>query len=100
MLFRSGSQRSAAAAALRWDPVHGDRDVELVVLTHRQPVELITNALTAALLTDTELAAGEETWRRLPDPFGEWHEDPCEAAAPTDDPDLHTSTTDREDQSR
>jgi G3E family GTPase len=90
----------AAAAALRWDPVHGDRDVELVVLTHRQPAELITHALTAALLTDAELAAGEDTWRTLPDPFGEWHEDPCEASAPADDDDLHTSTTDREDHSR
>ena len=84
----------AAAAALRWDPLYGDRDVELVVLTHRQSPELITAALTAALLTDAELAAGEESWRALPDPFGAWHEDPCEASSPADD-DLHTSN--RED---
>lgn len=90
----------SAAAALRWDPVYGDRDVELVVLTHRQPAELITGALTAALLTDAELAAGEDVWRTLPDPFGQWHEDPCEAAGPADEADLHTSTTDREDRSR
>ena len=90
----------AAAAALRWDPVHGDRDVELVVLTHRQPAELITAALTAALLTDAELADGEDAWRVLPDPFGTWHEDPCEAAGPADEADLHTSSTDREDHPR
>lgn len=90
----------SAAAALRWDPVHGDRDVEIVVLTHRQPAELITAALSAALLTDDELAAGEDTWRALPDPFGEWHSDPCEASGPADGPDLHTSTTDREDHPR
>ncbi|WP_222195168.1 ribosome hibernation factor-recruiting GTPase MRF [Modestobacter italicus] len=90
----------SAAAALRWDPVHGDRDVELVVLTHRQPAELITAALSAALLTDEELAAGEDTWRALPDPFGAWHADPCEAAGPADEPDLHTSTTDREEHPR
>jgi G3E family GTPase len=87
----------SAAAALRWDPVYGDRDVELVVLTHRQPV---TAALTAALLTDAELAAGEDTWRALPDPFGAWHTDPCEASSPADELDLHTSTPDREDHPR
>ncbi|WP_249523134.1 ribosome hibernation factor-recruiting GTPase MRF [Modestobacter marinus] len=90
----------SAAAALRWDPLHGDRDVELVVLTHGQPAELITAALTAALLTDEELAAGEESWRTSIDPFSAWHEDPCEAAGPADAADLHTSTTDREDHSR
>ena len=87
----------SAAAALRWDPLYGDRDVELVVLTHRQSPELITAALTAALLTDAELAAGEDTWRTMPDPFGTWHEDPCEAAGPADDADLHISN--REDRS-
>ena len=90
----------AAAAALRWDPVHGDRDVELIVLTHRQPAELITAALTAALLTDDELAAGPAAWARLPDPFGEWHADPCEASGPADGSELHSPdlhVTDRED---
>ncbi|KGH48702.1 hypothetical protein IN07_00140 [Modestobacter caceresii] len=90
----------SAAAALRWDALHGDRDVEIVVLTHRQPAALITAALSAALLIDDELAAGEDTWGALPDPFGTWHADPCEASGPADEPDLHTSTTDREDHSR
>jgi G3E family GTPase len=70
------------AAALRWDPVHGDRHTELVVLTHRQPVLAITAALHAAVLTDEEWAAGPEAWRRFADPFGTWHEDPCEASGP------------------
>src|SRR3712207_5135682 len=33
------------AAALRWDPVHGDRHTELVVLTHRQRSEEHTSEL-------------------------------------------------------
>ncbi|MCZ2848862.1 ribosome hibernation factor-recruiting GTPase MRF [Modestobacter sp. VKM Ac-2978] len=100
-LWAQVDPQRAAAAALRWDPLHGDRDVELVVLTHRQPAEAITAALSAALLTDGELAAGPATWTAFDDPFGEWHSDPCEAAGPADDPqrdnDLHTA--DREDRS-
>jgi G3E family GTPase len=65
-------------ASLRWDPVHGDRAQELVVVTDRATPEEIENALRGALLTDEELAAGEAAWRDYPDPFGEWHEDPCE----------------------
>jgi G3E family GTPase len=84
------------AAALRWDPDHGDRHTELVVLTHRQPASLITAALHAAELTDEEFAAGPEAWRRFPDPFGSWHEDPCEASAPADDA---THATHREERS-
>ncbi|GHE07700.1 ribosome hibernation factor-recruiting GTPase MRF [Klenkia taihuensis] len=72
------------AAALRWDPVHGDRDTELVVLTHRQPAGAITAALAAALLTDDELAAGPDGWSALADPFGAAHTDPCEASSPAD----------------
>ena len=78
------------AAALRWDAVHGDRHTELVVLSHRQPPLLITTTLHGALLTDEEVTAGPDAWRRLPDPFGAWHEDPC---AETDLPDLSTSNS-------
>lgn len=85
------------AAALRWDPVHGDRHTELVVLTHRQPVLAITAALHAAVLTDEEWAAGPEAWRRFADPFGTWHEDPCEASGPADDSSTHV--TNREERS-
>ena len=80
-----------AAAALRWDPLHGDRDTALVVLLHRQSPEVVTAALTAALLTDDELATGSDAWAQLPDPFGDWHSDPCEDSTPAPDP--RSSTT-------
>ncbi|GAA1977630.1 ribosome hibernation factor-recruiting GTPase MRF [Amycolatopsis minnesotensis] len=65
-------------ASLRWDPVHGDRAQEIVVLTDRAAPEEIEAALSGALLTDDELADGPSAWRAYPDPFGEWHEEPCE----------------------
>lgn len=82
------------AAALCWDPLHGDRRIEVAVLSHRQPGAAVIAALDAALLTDEELASGPAAWRDLPDPFGSWHEDPCEA---TPAPDDRASTTERED---
>jgi len=82
------------AAALIWDPVHGDRHTELAVLSYRQPGVAVIAALDAALLTDEELAAGPDVWRALPDPFGSWHEDPCEASSPPDD---RAITIERED---
>lgn len=75
-----------AAAALRWDPVHGDRDAALVVLVHRQSPDVVTDALRDALLTDAEFAAGPELWATFPDPFGDWHADPCEDSTPAPDP--------------
>ncbi|SFQ58481.1 GTPase, G3E family [Amycolatopsis arida] len=72
-------------ASLRWHPVFGDRAQELVVVTHTATPEEIDAALTGALLTDAELAAGPEAWRDYPDPFGEWHADPC--AGSDGDPD-------------
>ena len=85
------------SAALRWDPLHGDRDNELVVLTHRQPPLAIIAALDAALLTDDELAGGPAEWARLPDPFGSWHEEPCDAGSPADEDSTHATI--REDRS-
>ena len=84
------------AAALRWDPVHGDRCTELAVLSHRQPAIAVIEALDGALLTDEELATGPAAWATLPDPFGSWHEGPCEA---TPAPDDRASSTEREDRS-
>ncbi|MFG1645114.1 ribosome hibernation factor-recruiting GTPase MRF [Amycolatopsis sp. NPDC049252] len=65
-------------ASLRWDPVHGDRAQELVVVTDQTAPGEIDAALRGALLTDEELTAGPEAWERYPDPFGDWHEEPCE----------------------
>jgi G3E family GTPase len=70
-----------ALASLGWHPRFGDRAQDLVVLAHDADPADIEAALTAALLTDSELAAGEEAWRLLPDPFGWWHTDPCDPPA-------------------
>jgi G3E family GTPase len=62
-----------AKAALDWHPRFGDRVQELVVIAHEANPDDITAALARALLTDEELAAGEQAWLAYPDPFG----DPC-----------------------
>lgn len=68
-------------ASLNWDPYYGDRMQELVVISHVASPHEITQALRDAVLTDDELAAGESAWLAYEDPFGEWHEDPCEDTA-------------------
>ena len=67
-----------AMASLTWDPYYGDRAQDLVVIAHLAAPEEIVAALNGALLTDDELAEGEEGWAAYADPFGDWHEDPCE----------------------
>jgi hypothetical protein len=66
---------------LGWHPRFGDRAQDVAVLSHDADPAGIEAALAAALLTDAELAAGEEAWRALPDPFGWWHTDPCDPPA-------------------
>ncbi|MCZ7421960.1 GTP-binding protein [Verrucosispora sp. WMMA2121] len=57
------------AAALDWDPYYGDRHQHLVFIgLDTDPVDL-HRTLANCLLTDAELADGEETWRTYPDPF-------------------------------
>ncbi|ROO60480.1 G3E family GTPase [Micromonospora sp. Llam0] len=57
------------AAALQWDPYYGDRHQHLVFIgLDADPAEL-HRTLTGCLLTDAELADGEETWRTYHDPF-------------------------------
>ncbi|SDN40162.1 GTPase, G3E family [Allokutzneria albata] len=73
-----------AMASLRWDPYYGDREQQLVVITHLASPEEITAALHDALLTDSELAEGADVWRTYEDPFGEWHTDPCEDSGDRD----------------
>ncbi|MFI6027446.1 ribosome hibernation factor-recruiting GTPase MRF [Amycolatopsis magusensis] len=86
-------------ASLRWHPEFGDRAQELVVLTHQATPQEVEAALDAALLTDAELAAGPDTWRRYPDPFGEWHEEPCDDDK-ADAPGHEVSAADRKDEQR
>jgi hypothetical protein len=59
-------------AALRWDPYYGDRGQDLAILAHRANPAEITRTLEAALLSDAELAEGQDAWLRLSDPFGGW----------------------------
>jgi G3E family GTPase len=58
-----------ALASLGWDPRFGDRAQDLVVIAHDADPDEIEAALRGALLTDAELAGGEDAWRTLPDPF-------------------------------
>ncbi|MFI7552530.1 CobW family GTP-binding protein [Micromonospora sediminimaris] len=57
------------AATLDWDPYYGDRHQHLVFIgLDTDPAEL-HRTLSGCLLTDAELADGEQTWRTYPDPF-------------------------------
>ena len=86
-------------ASLRWDPVHGDRAQELVIVTDQATPAEIETALREALLTDAELAEGEAVWREYPDPFGNWHEDPCEdSPEDSEEADRHANAANRKDE--
>jgi G3E family GTPase len=66
-----------ALADLMWEGGIGDRHTSLTVLVcGAQPAELL-DALGGALLTDQELGA-PHTWASYADPFGDWHDDPCD----------------------
>ena len=63
-------------ADLLWEWRFGDRHTSMTVLAcGANPVD-VDSALRGALLTDDELAAPQD-WSGYPDPFGDWHEDPC-----------------------
>ncbi|MBJ8340559.1 GTP-binding protein [Antrihabitans sp. YC3-6] len=68
-----------AMAAMRWDERFGDRDTSMIALVHSADPSDISRALQWALVTDDELA-DEKTWQDWADPFGQWHEDPCETS--------------------
>lgn len=68
-----------AMAALRWGERFGDRDTSLVVLVHAADPSVIDRTLQWALVTDDELRC-ESEWASWSDPFGHWHEDPCETS--------------------
>lgn len=66
-----------ALAAIDWDERFGDRHVSLAILVCGARADDILNALRGALLTDAEFAHPEQ-WRQLLDPFGDWHQEPCQ----------------------
>jgi hypothetical protein len=74
----------ALMASLRWDDRFEDREQALVVIVHAADPKVVNVALQAALVTDAELAAGEQAWRLWADPFGALHSDPCEPAEPAE----------------
>lgn len=64
-------------AELQWEYRFGDRHTAMTVLVCGAEPAPILDALGGALLTDRELAAPQE-WLGYADPFGDWHQDPCD----------------------
>jgi G3E family GTPase len=58
-----------------WQPQTGDCRQELVFIGQHIDFALLNDELDACQLDDQEMAAGVESWRQLPDPFGPWHEE-------------------------
>ncbi|MBB4856465.1 G3E family GTPase [Mycobacteroides chelonae] len=73
---RTGLERRAFAD-LMWDYRFGDRHNAMTVLICGADSAEVLDALRGALLTDAEMAS-RACWDKLSDPFGDWHEDPCE----------------------
>ncbi|OBG29220.1 ribosome hibernation factor-recruiting GTPase MRF [Mycobacterium sp. 852002-51057_SCH5723018] len=67
-----------AFAELRWDDRHGDRHTAMTILVCGAQPKQIVDALDGALLTDDEFRCPQD-WMHYDDPFGDWHEDPCQA---------------------
>ncbi|MBD1207933.1 MAG: GTP-binding protein [Ignavibacteria bacterium] len=56
----------------RWNEPYGDRRQEIVFIGIDIDKEAITRQLDKCLLTDAEMALGEEGWVKLNDPFPHW----------------------------
>ncbi len=67
-----------AFAELAWDRRYGDRHTAMTVLVCGAHPGRLIDALDGALLTDDEFRSPQD-WLRYDDPFGDWHEDPCQA---------------------
>lgn len=64
-------------AELMWEYRFGDRHTAMTVLVCGADPDEITGALQAALLNDEEMA-DPRSWQNYDDPFGDWHQDPCQ----------------------
>ncbi|BBY23517.1 ribosome hibernation factor-recruiting GTPase MRF [Mycobacterium stomatepiae] len=69
-------------AELQWEYRFGDRHTAMTVLTCGAEPPDILDALYGALLTDAEMERPRE-WAGYPDPFGDWHQDPCDETSGT-----------------
>lgn len=69
-----------AFAALGWDDQHGDRHTAMTILVCGANRADILDGLHGALLTDEEFLSPRD-WIHYDDPFGDWHDDPCEDLA-------------------
>ncbi|MFD2768070.1 CobW family GTP-binding protein [Micromonospora eburnea] len=63
------SDHRRLAATLDWDPYYGDRHQHLVFIGLDLDPAGLHRTLASCLLTDAELADGEDTWRGYDDPF-------------------------------
>ncbi|MEV6377567.1 CobW family GTP-binding protein [Micromonospora musae] len=95
-LWADASDHRRLAAALDWDPYYGDRHQHLVFVGLDLTAAELHRTLAACLLTDAELADGEEVWRSYPDPFAGCF--PLVTLTPdgSPDPDLPDSSADPE----
>ncbi len=59
----------------KWQEDVGDCRQELVFIGQHIDFAQLDAELGACLLSDEEMALGAEGWQRLPDPFGDWHDE-------------------------
>jgi G3E family GTPase len=78
---RAGKDRRDVANR-RWHPYWGDRASDLVLTCVERDADEVLGVLDACLLTDGELAEGEEGWLAWPDPFAAWFGDEADLLAP------------------
>jgi G3E family GTPase len=68
-------QQDTQAIMENWNVEAGDCRQELVFIGQNIDFPLLTQELNDCLLTDAEMAEGVISWQKLPDPFGDWHEE-------------------------
>ena len=57
----------------RWDPLVGDRQIELVFIGIDMDEAAIRSRLDSCVLTPKEFEQGPDRWARYPDPLPEWN---------------------------